>query len=136
MTSPTEYLEQCRLALITCQVVKKYQIVKSEANDRRGYIRVRATLVNDDFLEMAEYFVAGPESILTQDYRFQWMDQKQSVLRYRWDNTPHFPALPSFPHHVHQGDDTHVLPGKPMNWEKALAQITSILQQNPKVKNA
>jgi hypothetical protein len=39
--------------------------------------------------------------LITDCYRYQWMDKFQRDLRKRWDNVPHFPNLPNFPHHIH-----------------------------------
>jgi Family of unknown function (DUF6516) len=48
---------------------------------------------------------------VTESYRHQSMDEKQQVLKKRWDNAEHFPNLPNFPHHVHVGDESNVEPG-------------------------
>jgi len=36
-------------------------------------------------------------------YSFHWQDA-QGKLKQRWDNAPHHPELPNFPHHVHNQD--------------------------------
>jgi hypothetical protein len=43
------------------------------------------------------------------------MDEKQQVLKKRWDNVEHFPNLPNYPHHVHVGDEYNVAPGKSLS---------------------
>lgn len=121
--TPAEYLECCRLVLITSAIVKTYHIRESFADERRGYIRVIAELLDGDFLELAEYFVIAAGGILIQDYHYQWMDEKRKTLRRRWDNTPYFPALHGFPHHIHVENDANVISGEPMSLEKLLAQL-------------
>lgn len=76
-----------------------------------GYLRVRAEIVNYDFLELAEYFVIRKDSVEVKRYRYQWMDSTQQILRKRWDNAQHHPELPNFPHHIHEGDEGNVAPG-------------------------
>ncbi len=125
--TPAEYLERCRLVLITSAIVKTYHIRESFADERKGYIRVIAELLNGDFLELAEYFVIDAGGILIQDYHYQWMDEKRKTLRRRWDNTPHFPSLHGFPHHIHVENDANVISGEPMSLEKLLAQIASLI---------
>jgi hypothetical protein len=39
-------------------------------------------------------------SFLVLDYRYHCQDGKNSLV-FRYDNTPHFPDLVSFPHHKH-----------------------------------
>ena len=96
MTDLSAYLTDIELALIRSPTIATYQIVRSEINTDAGYIRLRATFVNGDFLEAAEYFILEHSAILTDDYRYQWMDGGQTRLHRRWDNTPHFPELPGF----------------------------------------
>jgi len=40
------------------------------------------------------------------------MDPTQQVLKKRWDNAKHFPDLPNFPHHIHIGSETQIVPGR------------------------
>jgi len=78
----------------------------------RGYIRIRMTLSNGDFLQVAEYFVIQDGECVTHRYRYQWMDGQRRELRERWDNVEHYPDLPNFPHHVHVGGEKNVEPGE------------------------
>ena len=59
------YLNQIELALVSSPVIAEYQVVRSWANTDDGYIRLRTTLTNGDFLEAAEYFVLDGDQILT-----------------------------------------------------------------------
>jgi len=43
-------------------------------------------------------------------YSYHW-ESAEGELVFRWDNTPHFPNLPGFPHHVHDGSSGAVRPG-------------------------
>ena len=74
----------------------------------RGYFRARVILANNDFLEVSEYFIVDSNKTIPQRYRYQWMDDTQSILRRRWDNVPHFPNLPNFPHHIHIASEDNV----------------------------
>jgi len=117
------------MILITNPIIQQYRIVEAHADERKGYIRIRATLTNGDFLEMAEYFILEDAKISTKDYRFQWMNNDKTILRQRWDNAPHFPELRSFPHHTHKQTNHNVIPHSPMNFEKALSKIGALLHQ-------
>ena len=128
MTTPTEYLEQCRLVLIAAPVIRSYEIIESWADDRRGYLRVRADLGNGDFLELAEYFTFENGEIVIEDYRYQWMDANKRLLRRRWDNTPHFPGLAGFPDHIHIGPDDSVQPGEAMQIARLVAILNDLIQ--------
>jgi len=125
MSEVSAYLVDIELALVRSPIITAYQIVRSEVNTDAGYIRVRATLVNGDFLEAAEYFVLENGAIFTDDYRYQWMDASKTALRKRWDCTPDYPEIASFPHHVHIGDETTVTSGQALG----LIDLLDILER-------
>mgnify|MGYP001478778822 CR=1 FL=1 len=110
--------------------VAEYQVVRSWANTDDGYIRIRATLTNGDFLEGAEYFVLQEEQIVTIDYRHHWTDHGKQALRRRWDNTPDHPELANFPHHIHVGNKGTVIAGHPYSLIDVLRLIENELSQS------
>jgi len=61
---------------------------------------------------LAEYFVIQDDEVCVRRYRYQRMDPTQQVLKKRWDNAKHFPDLPNFPHHIHIGSETQIVPGR------------------------
>ena len=126
MNDPSAYLEAIKLRLITSSIIAEYRIVKERATRTDGYLRVRATLVNGDYLELVEAFERGPSEIVVVDYRHQWMDAAQSRLRRRWDGTPHHPDLPQFPHHCHVESEDNVVPGGPMSILAVLAELARL----------
>ena len=102
--TPAEYLDTILAELIASHLVASFDVIEQWVEPERGYIRVRARLANDDFLELAEYFVEADGECVTQRYRYQWMDATRQQLRSRWDNVEHFPDLVGFPHHIHLAD--------------------------------
>ena len=109
MSDIAAYLEAIKLKLVTSRVVADYQIVKERTTATDGYLRIRATLHNGDFLEAAEYFERVPGGVRTVDYRYQWMSPMKKELHCRWDSTPDHPELSRFPYHVHQGSEENVV---------------------------
>ena len=112
MLDPADYLAEIQLALVSSPVIADYQIVRSWVNVDDGYIRIRATLTNGDFVEAAEYFELDGSIVRTVDYRHQWMDSQKLTLIRRWDNSPDHPELSGFPHHVHVASEAIVFPGE------------------------
>ena len=103
---------QLKTQLSLSPIVVSFTIVEEKVWPDRGYIRIRMTLSNGDFLEVAEYFVIQDGERVTRRYRYQWMDGQRRELRKRWDNVEHYPDLPNFPHHVHIGGEKNVEPGE------------------------
>jgi len=130
IVDPEDYLRIVEAALIESPVVRSFSVIRRWVNADDGYIRVQATLVNGDFVEMAEYFVVETSRVLTVDYRHQWMDGDKKMLRRRWDNTPHYPNLPNFPYHVHVESESNVHPDRPRRILDILAELEQIILHN------
>jgi hypothetical protein len=113
-TAPVAYILKLKTRLATSFFIDTFTIVEEKVWSERGYVRIRATLSNGDFLEVAEYFVFEGDRRVTCRYRYQWMDGDCQILRKRWDNVEHYPDLPNFPHHVHIGSEGNVVSGKSM----------------------
>lgn len=103
-----DYINTVKIKLATSRIIIKISIVEEKILFERGYFRARLTLVNNDFLEIAESFTIIDGHFLTLGYRYQWMDEQKKNLRKRWDNVQHFPNLPNFPHHVHIIEESNV----------------------------
>ena len=127
MNDIAAYLEAIKLKLVTSRVIADCQVVKERITATDGYLRIRATLHNGDFLEAAEYFERMPEGVRTVDYRYQWLDSTKKELRCRWDSTPDHPELPNFPYHVHRGSEETVIAGQALSICQVLDLIADAL---------
>ena len=125
MNETASYLAEIELALVSSPILSQFQILRAWANTDDGYIRIRATLINGDFLEATEYFVFQQNRIITIDYRHQWMDRVKQVLRRRWDSTPDHPSLANFPYHMHIGNEKNVV----SSYLISLIELLKIIEQ-------
>jgi Family of unknown function (DUF6516) len=72
-------------------------------------------LADGSHLEFSEYMQCSPPGeIAVITYSYHWADADDRLIT-RWDNTPHFPNLPGFPDHIHDGATGEVTPGQPMS---------------------
>ena len=115
MTTLAEYVLQLKTKLAISPIITSFNVVEEKVWLDRGYVRIRITLSNGDFLEAAEYFVLQDDDLTTRRYRYQWMDKKRRKLRKRWDNVEHFPDLSNFPDHIHIGKEENVEPGESLS---------------------
>lgn len=125
--NPEQYLLEIKSRLFASPVVNQVNIVEEYVLTDRGYFRARLRLSNNDFLEVAEYFVEEDGDFHPARYRYQWMDSAQEQLRKRWDNVEHFPDLPNFPYHVHVGSESQVEPGSPLKIIDLIEMLESLL---------
>lgn len=75
------------------------QILTSE----RANLRIRLRFENGELLEINEALIVKNGVLETLGYRYH-LQRADDELVFRYDNTPHFPDLPSFPHHKHLRD--------------------------------
>ncbi len=119
-----DYIDAVKLQLVASPVVKNYKILRERSTQDEGYLCIQIELMNNDILDVAEYFEVRLEKIETIDYRYHWMDASNQ-LRCRWDNAPHHPSLDNFPHHIHQASEDNVLPGVVMNLIQLLDHVAN-----------
>jgi hypothetical protein len=119
--NPIEYVESIKARLSTDSIIMTFAVIREYANLDEGFIRTRANLTNGDILDFSE-FVRQSTTLELVSYRYQWLDKDKKLVR-RWDNAPHFPTLPHFPHHFHDGKTGEVMPGKPTNIFAVLDEI-------------
>jgi hypothetical protein len=69
------------------------------SNDRLN-VRVRIRMGDGQLLELNEAVVIEKHEICHLGYRYHLQDRNNNLV-FRYDNTPHFPDLGSFPNHKH-----------------------------------
>jgi len=77
----------------------------------RANLRIRLRFQSGSLLEINEAGIVERGVILTLGYRYH-LQRSDHALIFRYDNTPHFPALPTFSNHKHLSD-TVVASDKP-----------------------
>ena len=66
----------------------------------RVNLRVRVRFQSGHLLELNEAVVGEAGHISHMGYRYHFQDAQNNLV-FRYDNTPHFPGLETFPHHKH-----------------------------------
>ncbi|GAB4497059.1 MAG: hypothetical protein OHK0052_08000 [Anaerolineales bacterium] len=88
----------------------------------RDKISLRDAYPELTLLEFSEFVTQNAkDEIQVITYSYHWSDNNHRLIR-RWDNTPRFPALENFPHHIHL-TESQVIPGNPMNIFRVLDEI-------------
>lgn len=96
------YLDGVEQAILSCQSVYVERYTEEILTPERVNLRIRIRFEQGHLLEINEAVVVEDE-LVTLDYRYHFQDQ-QNCLIFRYDNTPHFPTLVTFPHHKHLPD--------------------------------
>ena len=69
-------------------------------SSERANLKLRLRFYFQYLLSISEALVVVDDQITTIDYRYHFQDGQNNLV-FRYDNTPHFPNLSSFPHHKH-----------------------------------
>lgn len=126
---PEEHLNAIKYRLTQEKAITDYRIIREQFTARNAQIRVRATFSDNSILEFSEFVrLTNQDALDLVAYSYHWMDAGNQ-LRVRWDNAEHYPDLPGFPHHLHDGEETSVIPGEPVNLFKVLDLIAERLKQ-------
>lgn len=67
-------------------------------------MRIRLRLNQTHLLEINEATTIADNQLEFLDYRYHFQDERNCLV-FRYDSTPHFPNLSTFPHHKHLPDD-------------------------------
>ena len=67
-------------------------------------LRIRLRFQNGSMLALNEAVIEKNDNLTHLGYRYHFQD-RQNKLIFRYDNTPHFPHLNSFPNHKHIPDN-------------------------------
>jgi hypothetical protein len=91
-----------------------------------GFFKARMIFFDNSVLSFREYVNSNFEPIERYTYSFHYFKNEQLIFRY--DNTPHFPQLKTFPHHKHLSDGTVIESDYP-ELKNVLNEIETILIQ-------
>ncbi len=121
------YFDQIRAAIAESSVVHTSNVAFDRRGDEVGYLRGDLFFSDDSHLHFRE-FVRIEGSALARRYRYAFhYESADRTVIFRYDNSPHFPDLPSFPHHKHVGDESSVAPAAPPDLASVLKEIESLI---------
>ena len=106
------YLDGVELAIVQQRHVYVERYVEEVLTPKRVNLRIRLRTERGNLLEINEAVIWEKGGLRHLDYRYHCQDE-QHRLRFRYDSTPHFPDLLSFPHHKHLADGSVVSSGRP-----------------------
>src|SRR5262245_18223988 len=117
------YLEAVKERCITDPLVIQCYVARERVTVMDGYLRARLALADGSQLEVSEYVQRSSDGTITVvTYSYHWADANLESIA-RWYDTPHFPDLPGFPDHIHDGVTGEVTPGHSMSIFTVLDEI-------------
>ena len=124
-----DYFRQIESLVANADIVRFFTITYDKRSPSIGFVRGSIYFLDGSLLHLREFVDVeyGSERYMYA-YHYQRPD---GALVFRYDNTPHFPHLPTFPHHKHEGSESHVMAASPGDLEAILAEIRGLMSPPP-----
>lgn len=119
------YFTSLRTVLRSSIFISSVEIQEDTRTSFEGFFKANVRWIDGSFLSLREYVNTSGESVVRYAYSFHY--QKEQRLIFRYDNTPHYPGLPEFPHHKHTSDG-QVVACTPPTLADVIREIESHLQ--------
>ena len=103
LDSLQQYLETVEEAVKKLKDVYVERYEEEILTASRANLRIRVRFASGHLLELNESIVEEKGALSHLAYRYHFQDGKNNLL-FRYDNTPHFPRIATFPHHKHLPD--------------------------------
>ena len=94
------YLASVESAILKCKNTYVERYTEEVITPTRANLRIRLRFTNGSLMEINEALVVQENRLVPLDYRYHFQDKENNLI-FRYDNTPHFPHIASFPHHKH-----------------------------------
>ena len=98
------YLDNVEQAIESLENVDVERYVEEHITPERTNLRIRIRFEQGILLAINEAIALINAQLTTLDYRYHCQDNTHQLV-FRYDSTPHFPNLSTFPHHKHLPDD-------------------------------
>lgn len=124
-----QWLSRVEAYLLAWTYSRQVVVDYAETGNGVAQYRLRVTLLDGSLLQCVERVRVESEGFQIERYSFHWQSAEGGFLR-RWDNAPHHREIPSFPHHIHIGDESHVFAHESIDVFQVLESIEAMLAED------
>lgn len=111
-------------SLILSSSIKSYY----SSSKKEVYIKGVLIFMNFSTLEFSMYVLGKGKKLVFDKYRYQYMCPEKRLI-FRYDNTPHYRDIHTFPFHKHFGDGKVVESSLPV-FREILEEISALIAQS------
>lgn len=120
-----DYFRQVETLIATAGIVHSSSITYDKRSTYIGFIRGAIYFLDGSLLHLRE-FVNVEHGIERYMYAYHYQ-RPDGALVFRYDNSPHFPTLSTFPHHKHEASATNVVAASLLDLQAILAEIQGLI---------
>ena len=118
------YLHRLYDTIISHGYIEVEQLAFNNQSNRRGTIRGRLKFHDGLLLDFGEVIILRNRRIVKLRYAYHYQNESDEVI-FRYDNVPHYPNLPTHPHHKHIGST--VEPSQAPDLSEVLREIEQLI---------
>lgn len=121
------YFAELQQIVSQAAIVMYHDVHMSIRGENVGFIRGEVTFLDGSMLHFREY-VDAEAGVVRLMYSYHFMDVGDQLI-FRYDNADHHRnlALPTHPHHKHDGSEESVLASSAPTFADVLAEIAQIV---------
>lgn len=120
-----DHFGQVEALVAKASIVHSSSITYDKRSSYIGFIRGEVYFLDGSCLHFRE-FVNVEHGLERYTYAYHYQ-RPDGTLVFRYDNTPHFPDLPTFPHHKHEHNEANVVPAPPPDLQAVLSEIRDLI---------
>jgi hypothetical protein len=95
-----------------------------EMPERQGIVEGRLIFYDGSLLEFDETILVRGEELLKLRYAYHYQNASGEII-FRYDNAPHYPNIPTYPHHKHVGST--VQPSSIPDLSEVLSEVEQMI---------
>jgi hypothetical protein len=118
------YLHRLYDTVVSRGFIEVEQLIFDNRSNRRGTIRGRLKFHDGSLLDFGEVIILQNREIVKLRYAYHYQNASGEV-NFRYDNAPHYPNLPTHPHHKHVG--SAVEPAQAPDLSEVLREIELLI---------
>ncbi len=118
------YLHRLYDTVISRGYIELEQLVFDNRSNRRGTITGRLKFHDGSLLDFGEVLILRNKQIVKLRYAYHYQNALGDVI-FRYDNAPHYPNLPTYPHHKHIG--SAIEPAQAPDLSEVLREIEQLV---------
>jgi hypothetical protein len=121
-----DYFRLVETLLADTTILHSSSVTYDKRSTSIGFIRGVMYFLDGSQLHIRE-FVNVEHGVERYMYAYHYQ-RPEGVLVFRYDNTPHFSALPTFPHHKHEHSEANVVAASPPDLQTILSEIHPLIE--------
>lgn len=116
-----DYFRHIASCIASADIVHSSRITYDKRSSYVGFIRGNIYFLDGSLLHLRE-FINVQHGVERYMYVYQYQSPT-GVFVFRYDNTPHFPTLSTFPHHKHDRSETNVMAAMPLDLPAVVDEV-------------